>query len=1053
MTLVAEFLKRVQSTYATGQATEHSYRPDLKRLLDGLRTDVIAINEPKRVKVGAPDFLLQRDDIAVGHVEAKDVGVGLRGMKDKNKEQQDRYRAGLPNLVYTNCLDWDFYRKGERVASVTIADHVPGLPPRRDQFPVLEALLKDFAAQQPQTITTSEELATIMAGKAGLIKEILKNALAADEDLQGDLAAQYIAFREHLIHDITAEDFADIYAETLAYGMFAARLHDESPDTFSRQEALTLLPKSNPFLRSLFGYVAGPDLDEGIAWIVDELAQVLRAADLDRVMADFGKLSGRNDPFLHFYETFLAAYNPKKRKARGVWYTPEAAVNFIVRAVDDVLKVDFKLADGLADTSKARVTWDTGQTDRKGRPITIKKDVHRVQVLDPATGTGTFLAEVIKQIAPTVRTTASGAWSKYVEQDLIPRVHGFELLMASYAMCHLKLDMVLTELGYKPTSAPPRLSVYLTNSLEEGEPANQTLPFAQWLSNEVKQANTIKRDMPIMCVVGNPPYSGISQNRGDWISSLIESYKYVDGKHFGERKHWLQDDYVKFLRLAEYLVTKNGHGVVAYICNHGFLGNPTFRGMRWHLMRSFDTIQVIDLHGNANKAERTPDGGPDANVFDIRQGVCIVIAVRRQGERKGLARVQRHDLWGARAAKYATLQSASRSSIPWTEVTPFAPYYMFYPVDRATLERYDAGFKLTDMFRHGSVAAVTGRDAINVSFTPDEVRRKLHLLRTLPEDEARRYFGLGDEDARDWRLETARADAQANGGDENIVPIAYRPFDLRWTCYTGQSRGLYASPQQNVMRHLLAGENVALCFNRSVEGGRPFTDVFVFKSLLQHHSLSIKEVNYVAPLRLFGRGDGLDLEVGSNLEPKLAKRLQKAAKAPGRALATDLDVFDYIYGVLHCPAYRETYVEFLSIDFPRIPWPSSAAEFWDVAERGGQLRRLHLLEPEAVGETPYPFQGEGDGTVEAVRFKDGKVWINASQHFADVSAVAWDFPVGGYQPARKWLSDRKGRTLSFEDVRHYQRIIKVLVETNRIMGSITMVLSGGEVEAASVVEA
>ena len=405
----------------------------------------------------------------IGHVEAKDLHIGLRGMKDANKNQQERYKAALSNLIYTNALDWDFYRDGELVASVNIADYVMGIQEKPDQFDTLENLLKDFIAQRPQTITSPKELATRMAGKANLIKDVLGNTLREDENLQTELAAQYHAFKENLIHDITAQDFADIYAETIAYGMFAARLHDTTLNTFSRQEALELLPKSNPFLRSLFTYVAGYDLDDRIAWIIDDLARVFRACNVAKLMEGFGKLTGQNDPFLHFYETFLAAYNPSKRKARGVWYTPEPVVNFIVRAVDQVLQTEFGLPDGLADTSKVTIDWDTGQTDKKGKAVTIKKEVHRVQVLDPATGTGTFLAEVVKQIAPKIQGVAPGMWSQYIENDLIPRLHGFELLMASYAMCHMKLDMILTELGHKPTKTPPRLSVYLTNSLEEGE--------------------------------------------------------------------------------------------------------------------------------------------------------------------------------------------------------------------------------------------------------------------------------------------------------------------------------------------------------------------------------------------------------------------------------------------------------------------------------------------------------------------------------------------------------------------------------------------------------
>ena len=631
LSVIADFIAAVQHTFGNDDATEHSYRPALKALFEAVDPEVTAQNEPKRLTdVGAPDFSFKRKDIVIGHAEAKDLHIGIRAMKDANKDQQKRYKAGLPNLIYTNCLDWDFYRDGELIASVTIADMVMGIQPKPSEFDTLAHLLRDFFAQRPQSITSPKNLAERMAGKALLIKDVLQRSLAEDENLQTDLSGQYHAFKEHLIHDITATDFADIYAETIAYGMFAARLHDKTLDTFDRHEALELLPKSNPFLRSLFGYIAGHDLDERIKWIIDDLARVFRAADVGKIMQNFGRLTGQNDPFLHFYETFLAAYNPAKRKARGVWYTPEPVVNFIVRAVDEVLTREFGLPEGLADTSKVTIPWDTGQTDKKGKPVIIKKEVHRVQVLDPATGTGTFLAEVIKQIAPKVKDVAEGMWSPYIEKDLIPRLHGFELLMASYAMCHMKLDMMLTELGYVPTGTPPRLGVYLTNSLEEGEPANQSLPFAQWLSNEVKEANTVKRDMPIMCIVGNPPYSGISTNKGDWITGLIDDYKYVDGVHFGERKHWLNDDYVKFIRMSEHLIEKNGEGVLGFITNHGYLDNPTFRGMRWHLMQTFDKIYVLDLHGNATKKEICPDGSPDTNVFDIRTGVAIIIGVKKE---------------------------------------------------------------------------------------------------------------------------------------------------------------------------------------------------------------------------------------------------------------------------------------------------------------------------------------------------------------------------------------------------------------------------------------
>lgn len=1042
MSVIGDYLSRIQTVANSGKATEHSYRSAIEFLFHSLDGGVTALNEPKRVECGAPDFIIERRGIVIGHVEAKDLDVDLRTLKGANKAQQERYLKGLPNLIYTNGLDFEFFRDGERIARVSIASYEKGIAPDPEKFGELENLLKDFLAQHPHTITSPAVLAKMMAGKAALIKDVFGNVLRADTEFRSTLSEQYSVFREQLIHDITPDEFADIYAETIAYGMFAARLHDTTLDTFSRQEALELLPKSNPFLRNLFGYIAGPDLDERIRWIIDDLAEVFQACDLGKLMSGFGKLTGRNDPFLHFYETFLAEYNPAKRKARGVWYTPEPVVNFIVRAVDEVLQKEFGLPDGLADTSKVTVDWDTGQT-KNAKPVTIKKEVHRVQVLDPAVGTGTFLAEVIKQIAPKVKGIAEGMWSAYLEKDLIPRLHGFELLMASYAMCHMKLDMVLTELGYRPTGTPPRLSVFLTNSLEEGEPANQTLPFAQWLSNEVKQANSIKRDMPIMVVIGNPPYSGESANKGDWIMRLMEAYKKEPGgkEKLKERNpKWINDDYVKFIRFSEHLIEKNGEGILGFISSHGYLDNPTFRGMRWHLMKTFDKIFVLDLHGNSNKKEKTPDGKSDKNVFDILTGVAIIVAIKKGAstKKKPLANIVHMDLWGERNSKYDALWRESITGGNWVNLKPVAPQFTLAPRDLGREESYRAGFGIQDFMSVNSVGIVTARDALTVDIDKEQLWRRVRKFADITSTEAREEFSLG-KDAQDWKVEDAQKDVRQNLIHENVVPIAYRPFDIRWTFYTGTSRGFHCRPRAEVMSNFIGKTNLGLGICR--QGGvNSWAHVSVYNRIVDDSYISnrSKERGYVLPLYLYPSESDLDQTRRVNFDARLWKRIKELAKDKKHGEPDEIATFDYIYGVLHCPEYRETYDEFLKSDFPRIPWPSSPAEFWEVSEKGGMLRRLHLMEPDAVGETPYPFKGEGDNVVDKPRFEKGKVFVNATQFFSDVPEVAWNFFIGGYQPAQKWLKDRKGRVLTFDDVKHYQRIIKVLSETDRIMKKISM---------------
>jgi hypothetical protein len=1050
MSIISDFVSKVRDAYKTGIAREHAYRPALHDLLKAVGDDLTPVNDPARSAVGAPDFIILKGEIPIGHLEAKDIDLDIRRLKDANKNQQDRYRAGLANLIYTNCLNWDFYRNGQLFASVTIGDFLMGIQPRPADYDTLENLLRDFVAQRPQSITTPRDLAERMAGKAVLIKDVLFQTLRIDKDLQTDLAGQFKAFKEHLIHDITPEDFADIYAETIAYGMFAARLHDTSLDTFSRFEALELLPKSNPFLRDLFGFIAGTTLDDRIAWVIDDLARVFQATDVKKLMGAFGKLTGQQDPFLHFYETFLAAYNPAKRKARGVWYTPEPVVNFIVRAVDEVLQTEFGLQDGLADTSKVTIDWDTGQTDPKGKPVTIRKDVHRVQILDPATGTGTFLAEVIKQIAPKVKDVAEGMWSPYIEQDLIPRLHGFELLMASYAMCHMKLDMILTELGYKPTGTPPRLGVYLTNSLEEGERDVRDLFMAQWLTREAREANTIKRQTPIMCVIGNPPYSGESANKGDWIMGLMEAYKKEPGgkEKLKERNpKWINDDYVKFIRLAEHLIGKTGEGVLGFITNHGYLDNPTFRGMRWHLLDTFDKIYVLDLHGNSNKKEVSPDGTPDKNVFDIQQGVSIVIATKSTRKKKSLAQVFHADLWGGRAEKYQSLFDLDLTSEIWNEIEATSPQYAFGRRDFEQSQTYEVGFGISEFLPINSVGIVTANDELCIDMDRDSLWKRVEKFSGMELAKATEAYGRRSkegklEEARDWRVSWAQADVQGVGDDSAITRIAYRPFDTRWTYYTGRSRGFMCYPRHDVMRHMVRHENLCLIYSRqAARADTGYNHVIVANSIFDNRGVySNKGISQAAPLYLYPTEQDLDQSRRINFDPKLYSRLQTLAKHATHGTPDEVAVFDYIYGVLHCPAYRATYAEFLKIDFPRIPWPATPDEFWDVSTKGTQLRKLHLMDPATIGPTPYPFKGEGNAVVDKPRFEDGKVWINATQYFDAAPAVSWTFYIGGYQAAQKWLKDRKGRALTLDDVKHYRNILKILAETDRIMQTILMTL-------------
>jgi len=1058
---IQEYIDKVNKRYKTGISTEHSYRGDLLNLLESLTPNVNITNEPSRIACGAPDYIITKGKIPIGIIEAKDIGKPLDS-KDY-KEQFDRYKKGFENLIITDYLTFKLFRDGTHVLSVSIAKILDGkIIPNPARFDSFTDLINDFCTFIGTTIKSASKLSRMMAGKARLLANVIENALNQDEEAENEiyevanitLREQLEAFKNVLIHDISPKDFADIYAQTIAYGMFAARFHDPSIEDFTRQEAAELIPKSNPFLRKLFQYIAGYDLDDRIKWIVDALADIFRATDVAALLKDFGKTTQQNDPMIHFYETFLAEYDPKLRKSRGVYYTPEPVVNFIVRAVDDILKTEFGLAQGLADTSQVEIEVEDQGADKRINDVKkkIKEKVHKVQILDPAAGTGTFLAEVVKQIYHKFERQ-QGIWSKYVEDHLIPRLHGFELLMAPYAMAHLKLELLLCETGYKP-KRNQRLQVYLTNSLEEHHPDTGTL-FANWLSSEANEANEIKNDIPVMVVLGNPPYSGISSNMGEWIVNLIEDYKYVEGQHFREKKHWLHDDYVKFIRYGQHFIEKNGEGILAFINNHGFIDNPTFRGMRWHLLVCFDKIYIIDLHGNTMKKETPPNGLNDKNVFDIQQGVSINIFIKTGKKKsKELAEVMHFDCWGERNIKYNFLLRNDFRSIKYSKIEYQKPFYFFVPKDYELINKYNLGFSLNDLFTINVTGVVTARDSFVIDFEEEQLlkRIKRFINPDISDEEMRsEFFGNESEgkyppgDSRSWKMIEARLKIKNYNHIEKIRKILYRPFDSRFIYY---DPSMVDWGREKVMPHIFPDENIGIVFPRQAITDN-WSHIQVCNEMIDNRiHYSNKGIPIFAPLYLYqinknqkvitnaeNRIPNFNNEIISFISEKLNSSFTSEKKEELNTHAP-IDILDYIYAILHSPKYREKYKEFLKIDFPRVPYPRDKKMFWQLVKLGSELRQIHLLESPLVEQYITSYPQDGNNKVDKVKYEDRKVWINDEQYFDKVPQIAWEFYIGGYQPAQKWLKDRKGRTLSFEDIMHYQKIIVALTETDRIMKEI-----------------
>ncbi|MFN6366387.1 MAG: type ISP restriction/modification enzyme [Aphanizomenon sp.] len=1054
MNYLQVYFQEVTQVYQGQNATEHSYRPALKKLMESLDSGIQAINEPKRIACGAPDFLVKNGVLDVGYMEAKDISVSLK--KVEKTAQMGRYFQALGNLILTDYLEFRWYVQGELTLTAALGtiDKNKKIKLDKEGIQEVDQLLQQFLLAKVPQITTPKDLAKRMASLAQLMRDAIKTALN-DVDKGGTLREQLESFQRVLIKDLTVEQFADMYAQTICYGLFAARCNTDNPQTFSRETAAFKLPKTNPFLRSIFGQIAGPDLDDRISWAVDNLARILQQTEMAEILKDFGKRTRREDPVVHFYETFLAEYDPKMRESRGVYYTPEPVVNYIVKSVDYILKHKFNISKGLADSKKIKVPNPKGEG-------TI--ETHQVLILDPAVGTGTFIHNVIDFIYDKFKNQ-KGMWSSYVSQHLLPRLFGFELLMAPYTVAHIKLVLQLQELGYD-FSSDERLRIYLTNTLQEAFQIPPADGFMNRIRDEAEAAKDIKQDVPVMVILGNPPYSYESINTDPWIVGLVRDYYQVDGKPLGERNpKGLLDDYVKFIRFAQHRVSETGYGIVALITNHGYLDNPTFRGMRQNLMQTFDEIYVLDLHGNSKKKEVCPDGSQDKNVFDIQQGVAISIFIKYEHSQQKLATVYHADLWGMRevyenkelvGGKYHWLAENDISSTEWRILKPEFEFYLFQPQNINLKSEYENFTKITDILLVNSLGVATARDNLTIQFNQNEIWETINkFIDLLPED-ARSYFDLG-KDAKDWSINLAQKDMKNFGlSKSQIFPIMYRPFDQRFTYYTGNSSGFHCRPRSEVMNHIIKGENLALATLR-----RPRNEIvdnfFVSDQITDKCIISSLDNASIFPLYLYPTNtptlfDSTPTNAPGERKPNLSpefitqfsQKLDLEFISDGKGDKTKTfgpeDIFNYIYAIFHAPIYRQRYAEFLKIDFPRVPLTANAALFWELVIKGDKLVKYHLMKETGTEISTYPIPGSD--MVEQIKYHENhqQIWINAEQYFDQVPQQIWNFYIGGYQVCQKWLKDRKGRQLNFDDISHYQNIISIISETIKIMENIDQII-------------
>jgi hypothetical protein len=882
------YLHTLRQNVSTGAATEHTHRPALQSLLESLAGGIRTVNEPQRIACGAPDLLVTRDGLTAGYVETKDIGTSLH--ETARTEQLRRYRRSLENLLLTDYLDFYWYVDGNMRESARLAKvQSGGLATERGGAIAVQTLLQSFLCHAPQQVNTPRELAERMARLTHLIRDIVVQTFETDR-VSNLLRGWRSAFARVLVADLDqpekTSEFADMFAQTLAYGLFSARVMDLTPG-FDRREAQHLIPKTNPLLRQFFYEITGPQMDdEPYVSFVDDLAAVLANTDMEAVLADFGKRTRQEDPVVHFYETFLAAYDPRLREARGVYYTPEPVVSYIVRSVDHLLKTRFDCPQGLADTSKVTIrNVDPGRTVRGTTEMRKTAQSHKVLILDPAAGTGTFLYAVVDHIREQfMRAGNAGMWSGYVREHLLPRLFGFELLMAPYAVAHFKLALQLA--GYDLSDAQrglwaydfasgERIQVYLTNTLE-GPHEYTGLPlFTQFLADETQAANQIKQDLPIMVVIGNPPYSVSSANKGEYIERLMDRYK--DAVRSERNLQPLSDDYIKFIRFAHDRIERSGHGVIGMITNHAYLSGLLHRGLREELMKSFDEIYVLNLHGNALMGEVTPDGGLDQNVFDIRQGVAIVLAVRRPGrtsQATNTPEVYHADLWGSREAKYRYLLEGDFTSTDWRKLQPVSPHFFFVPKDLDLQEEYASGWSVSDVFQEYATGFATHRDRFAVDFDDAVLRARISRFRdlSLSDHEARERFGL--KDTRDWKLPAARRALMGEPQwEDHFTQCLYRPFDIRHIYYSAH---VIEFPRSEVMGHLQQS-NMAITTTRMIKGEDPH-HAYVTRHPTEKILLSSKTSNnaFVFPLYLYSKVQQPKADIFANVKAERRPNLSRA---------------------------------------------------------------------------------------------------------------------------------------------------------------------------------
>ncbi len=1023
--LLEQYLKNLTNTFQRGDAREESYYTNLDELIKKMAAILKVKNIditilPKKTEAGNPDFRIwDGKNQIIGYIEAKDPSVGNLDYIEST-EQLKRYCSTFPNVILTNFYEFRLYRDGQRIAQVMIGRpmiarqlHTPPPVENSDRF---KEFFETFFSFSLPKVKSARSLAIELAKRTRFLRDEVIAVEMEEEGTKGQkqIIGFYEAFKKYLIGTLTEKQFADLYAQTITYGLFAARTRANGE--FNRRLAFDYIPNTIGILRDVFRFISLEDPPKSLQIIVEDIAELLHVTDVKKILHKYHSTGKGKDPIIHFYETFLSTYDPEIRERRGVYYTPEAVVGYIVRSIHSILKTHFGLSDGLAS--------------------------QELKLLDPAGGTLTFPAAAINLAAKEFVTKyGEGGLHYWIKKHILQDFYAFELMMAPYAIGHLKIGFILGELNYN-LSDEERFKLYLTNTLEMEEIKQISIPGVSSLSEESHLAGKVKKEQSILVILGNPPYSGISSNVNEWTEKLLkkdidgcQSYYKVDDEPLGEKKLWLQDDYVKFLRFAQWKIQKSGFGIVGMITNHGYLDNPTFRGMRQSLMKTFDEIYILDLHGNSLKRETTPKGGKDENVFDIRQGVAIVLFIKNKEKKESL--IYHADLYGLRQEKYDWLDQNVFNIENYKKIKPLSPWYFFVPRNTLHIQKYLKWKKINEIFPINNVGIVTARDKFAIGFSQNILKNRIRQFRDLLLDNTLLKEAFKLKDTSTFKLDKFRKElAKDNNWQNYFKLITYRPFDVRHIYY---SKWVIERPIYNTMRHMLE-DNIAICFVRQYSGNATYSHFIVSEYMVDNRAFfSSKGIIQLAPLYLYPdeKNKNLFNHTQTKKEPNITPLIFKKLNKYYDRKPTPEEILYYIYGVFYSNIYRETYAEFLNIDFPRVPFTSNYDLFIEMGKLGKELAALHLLKSSELGSPIAKYQGSGDNDrIEKVIYKEDeqRIYINKEKYFEGVIPEVWNYYIGGYQVLHKYLKDRKNRMM--DDAPRYCRIVTALYKTIEIQKQI-----------------